>query len=396
MFAEYIALAFRDFAGNKMRTLLSMLGIVIGVASVVIVTSFGTSATVSIQNDIASTGMESLTLAAGRDAEGIERYFTEELGDELEKFDGIRVAAPTDQTNANLRAGHEEYPGATVMGVTSAFTGIYNYELVDGRFLTADENERRRNVVVLGSEIAEVLFPDGDGVGQYIKIFRDDQAKSFKVIGIMEEKTATFGLSFDSSLYIPYETFIKRIKKLDYVVRFSIGTEKGADVLEIQEELETYMTELTGSDEMFRVMSPSTIAEMFTTVTQTIQSLLTAVAGISLLVGGIGIMNIMLVSVSERTKEIGIRKALGASPVTIRGQFLTEAVCLTLSGGAAGILIGTLLSFFALKSLGWSFAPNYSAYLVALLFSSGVGIFFGWYPAARASKLDPIMALSYE
>ena len=283
-----------------------------------------------------------------------------------------------------------------MLGVQASFPGIYSYQSASGSFLSEEDGQKRRSVVVLGAEVAAVLFPDGGALDQYVRIYRKGVARSFKVIGVMKEKTGTMGLDFDGSAYVPFETYSARLERLENVQRYAMGTATGADVLEVAGRVEKFFTRLTGNTDSFRVMSPSTIAEMFTNVTRTLNLFLTGVAAISLVVGGIGIMNIMLVSVAERTREIGIRKALGAAPRAIRGQFLTEAVTLTLVGGLAGMALGTALSFLATALLKWSFAPQAASYALAVACSSAVGIFFGLYPAARAARLQPVEALSFE
>ncbi len=195
---------------------------------------------------------------------------------------------------------------------------------------------------------------------------------------------------------MPVSTYDSRLQKIDTVRQFGVTTEEDADVLVVAENLTNWFTELFGSEDEVRVMSPATMAEMFTGITETLNLFLSGVAAISLVVGGIGIMNIMLVSVSERTREIGIRKALGATPRVIKRQFLIEAAALTTIGGTLGVVLGLGLSAMAINALGWAFSINIPAVLGAVIFSGLVGIFFGLYPAARASKLDPVAALASE
>jgi putative ABC transport system permease protein len=307
---------------------------------------------------------------------------------------GIEDIVPTNQENYTLKYGRETYDGR-VMAVTEEYRDIFDYEVETGRFLSEEDDEGRKSVIVLGSEVAETLFPEGDAVGQYVRLVKD-QARSFKVVGVMSPRSSSIGVNFDTSSYVPYDTFTQRLHRIDTVGSFAIGTEAGADVLAISDELEHYLAGVTGNPDAYRIVSPTTIAEVATGVTSTLNLLLGGVAAISLLVGGIGIMNIMLVSVAERTREIGTRKALGASPRVIRGQFLTAAVSLTLVGGVLGMLLGSLISFFVTKQFDWSFTPQMSAFALGFLFSSFVGVFFGLYPAIRASNLDPVVALTFE
>jgi len=395
MFKENIKLALKAMMGNKLRTLLSLLGIVIGVGSVITILTLGESATKSITQSIVESGLETISLfSTSNDNKSIQREFNEELpGKILENVEGVSTVLATNSTRANLRNGQvsESY---SVMGVPANYAEVLDYTAAEGTFFTGKDDGDTRQVVVLGTEAAEALFPDGDAIGSYVSIFRN-QAKSYRVVGVMEEKAASFNLQFDSSVYIPYNTYIQRMEKVEIVGSYLIRTETGSDVLEVTDFLETYLDKLVGEGN-YRVFSPSTIAEMATSVTGTLSLVLAAIAAISLLVGGIGIMNIMLVSVAERTKEIGIRKALGAPPRVIRGQFITEAVTLTLIGGIIGVIFGTGVSLLVTNMLGWSLFPQYLSYLLAVGFSMLVGIFFGWYPAMKASKLDPIEALNYE
>ena len=395
MFKENIKLALKAMLGNKLRTLLSLLGIVIGVGSVITILTLGESATKSITQSIVESGLETITVfATSPDIKAIQYEFNEDLPEKIiDNVSGISTVLAVNSSKATLRNGQvsETY---TVMGIPANYADVLDYTSSEGSFFSESDNQGARQVVVLGADAAESLFPEGNAVGSYVSIFRN-QAKSYRVVGVMSEKAASFNLQFDSSVYIPYNTYIQRIDKVEIVGSYMIRTEPEVDVLEVSANLETYLDRLVGEGN-YRVFSPSTIAEMAGSVTETLSLVLAAIAAISLLVGGIGIMNIMLVSVAERTKEIGIRKALGAPPSVIRGQFITEAVTLTLIGGILGVIFGTGVSFLATNMLGWSLFPQYFSYLLAVGFSMLVGIFFGWYPAMKASKLDPIEALNYE
>lgn len=395
MFWENIKLALKAMLGNKLRTLLSLLGIVIGVASVIAILTLGESATKSITQSIVESGLETITIfSTSEDVKAVQREFTEALPEKIENnVAGVLTVLPSNSTRVTLRNG-QITSSNTVMGVPPEYAAVLDYEAESGAFFTEKDNTDTRQVVVLGAEVANTLFPDGDAVGSYISIFRT-QAKSYRVIGVMEEKSASFNLQFDSTIYIPYDTYIQRIQKVEIVGSYLVRVAPDTDVLMVSDALEVYLDGLVGEDN-YRVFSPSTIAEMATSVTGTLSLVLAAIAAISLLVGGIGIMNIMLVSVAERTKEIGVRKALGAPPSVIRGQFITEAITITLIGGLIGVLLGTGISLVATNVLGWGLYPQYYSYLLAVGFSMLVGIFFGWYPAMKASRLDPIEALNYE
>ena len=383
MFFENIKLSFKDFAGNKLRTFLSVLGIVIGVASIITITTLGQSASVSIKNQVATMGLETINIfTRGNDSES-RRIFTPELANKIkENVEGVKDAIPVNRSSMRLQRGRDTYQ-ANVTAVSASFTNVFDYETENGKFITDEDDLRRKSVVVLGAEAAIKLFPDGDAVGKYIRIYRK-QAKSFRVIGVMKTKTAVMGMDFDTSVYVPRRTYDQRLQHITRVRNYVIGTKKGGDVLSISNKIEDYLLKLTGDEESYKVVSPATIANIYTGITNTLNLFLTGIAAISLIVGGIGIMNIMLVSVAERTKEIGIRKALGATPKVIRGQFLVEAVVLTLFGGLIGIAFGVGMSYIITLFLKWLFAPKFSAFLLAVLFSSAVGIFFGLYPAVQA------------
>ena len=396
-FYENLKLALQNFAHSKLRTSLSALGIIIGVMSVIAITTLGGSATDSIQDSIVGAGLNSITVFAGRSApESVNRTFDLEFADRISaEVEGVAAAVPLVSSSFTVSYGKNQLEGIRVMASSPEYAEIYQYSVFSGEFLNEENDRRRESVAVLGAEIAESLFPDGDALGKRVRIFRN-QARSFKVIGVMESMADSMGNSFDSQIYVPVSTYDSRLQKIEKVNSYGVTAEAGSDVLEVSANLEDWFADLFGEEGAVRVMSPAGMADMFTGITQTMNLFLSGVAAISLLVGGIGIMNIMLVSVSERTREIGIRKALGATPRVIRRQFLFEAASLTTMGGIIGVIGGLGLSALGIKALGWSFSLNLPAVIAAVVFSTAVGIFFGLYPAARASKLDPVAALAYE
>jgi len=390
---ENIKLAFKDMMGSKMRTLLSLLGIVIGVASVIAILTLGQSATESITKSIVEGGLEMVTIFPDRSQKAASE-FSEDFGDKLMANVGdIETVLPVNSSSATVRNGQETL-SVTVNGVLSSYAEVLDYEAEDGAFFSLSDNITTRQVVVLGADVAEELFPDGNAVGQYISLFRK-QAKSYLVVAVMESKDSSFNLSFNSSVFIPYNTYAQRFTKPANVGSYVVRIADGADPLQVSDDVTAYLDALVGSD-AYNLFSPATLAEMATQITGTLSSFLAAIAAISLLVGGIGIMNIMLVTVAERTREIGVRKAMGASPRTIMGQFITQAIVLTATGGIIGIAFGTFVSWLVADVVGWGLYISYSSYLYAAGFSTLVGVFFGWYPAMKASKLDPIEALNYE
>ena len=392
MFFENIKLALSSMFSNKMRTFLSLLGIVIGVGSVVAILNLGESANQSITATMQVGGIDMVNvmpLGISRESE----QFNEEFSNSFAKnVDGISMVLPTVSSNANIRYG-KEIMNASITGVTSDYFNGSNLELLDGEFFSPEDNITRRQVVVLGHDLAEDLFPTGGAVGNYISIFRS-QAKKYLVVGVLDEKDTTIGSSYNNVAFIPFNTYDQRFRRVETVSSYIIKVKDGYSSIDVADDIESYLGSLT--DEGYIVYSPAQIVEMAGDVTTIFSSFLAAIAAISLVVGGIGIMNIMLVSVIERTREIGIRKALGATPKTIRGQFLVESITLTIFGGIIGIIFGGFVSYVIVNAAGWKLAFSWSAVALALGFSTLVGVFFGWYPAMKASKLDPIAALSYE
>ncbi len=392
MVRENIRMAFSSMAGNRLRTFLSLLGIMIGVASVVAILNLGRSASESIVASFDSGGLDTVSVMP-RGSARETMIFTEEFSYSLmSEIDGIKEVLPMVSSYANIRNGQEIAESVLVQGVTSGFFSSSSLSVSSGSFFSALDNINRRQVIVLGSELAEELFPSGDAVGRYVSVFRR-QAKSFLVVGVLEERDAAMGTSYNDAAFMPYNTYVQRFRRTDQVGTYMIKTADDADAIAVAEDIEEYLNQIAGSD-YYRIFSPATIKEMADSVTGTFSSFLAAIAAISLVVGGIGIMNIMLVSVVERTGEIGIRKALGATPSMIKSQFLVESVTLSLSGGAIGLIIGSLLSFAAVNAAGWEMHISGAAIVVSLIFSLAIGVFFGWYPAAKAAKLEPMAALS--
>lgn len=393
MIIENIKLAFGAMRGSKMRTLLSLLGIIIGVGSVVAILTIGDSASKSITDSISVGGLDMVTIypAVGQRSTGT---FTEEFGDTLMRdVEGIEMVLPQNSSNATVR-NNKQSMNATVTGVLSGYGDALNLEYAEGGFFSSLDNINRRQVVVLGSSIAAELFPEGPALGGYVSVFRN-QAKSYLVVGVLESKDATFNISYDNSIFIPYNTFEQRFRKNTSVGSYVLKIAEGYDTIEVSDKVTEDLDSLVGTDG-YSLFSPASLAEMATEITSTFSAFLAAIAAISLLVGGIGIMNIMIVTVTERRKEIGIRKALGATPNAIRMQFLVESATISLFGGVFGIIFGLVLSAVATYVMDWAYAVQWSACLIAFLFSAFVGVFFGLNPAARAAKLDPVEALASE
>ena len=391
MVRENIRMAIASMAGSRLRTFLSLLGIMIGVASVVAILNLGRSVTESMSSSFEVGGLDTISIMP-RGTARETMIFTEEFAYSLmSEIDGIREVLPVVSSAANVRNGQEISEGVMIQGVTSDYFASNSLEADDGAFFSAIDNINRRQVAVIGPELADELFPGENPVGKYISVFRH-QAKSFQVIGVLRERDEAQGTSYNYTLFIPYNTYVQRFRRTDQVGTYVVKTAEGYDATDVADDIEEYLDEIAGSD-YYRIFSPATIKEMADSVMSTFSMFLAAIAAISLVVGGIGIMNIMLVSVVERTGEIGIRKALGATPGAIRSQFLVESVTLSLSGGLLGLVIGTVLSMAAVNIAGWPLYISPGAILVSLAFSLAIGIFFGWYPAAKAARLEPMEAL---
>lgn len=394
MILENIKIALTSMVHNKMRTLLSLLGIIIGVGSVVAILNLGQSVTESITGSMNIGGLDLVSITPSGSGRS-NKTFDETFGIELEKnVDGIAGVTPILSSSGRIRS-NKDIMGVSVSGVETNYFNIHGLELLYGNFFSAQDNINRRQVVVLGSEIAKELFPVGNAVGSYISLFRN-QSKRYLVVGVLEEKDASLSGSYNNSIFIPFNTYSQRfIRVTGSVSSYSVKVEEGYDPTVIADQIKEYVEDLVGENKA-SVFSSASLVEMAGEVMNTLSSFLAAIAAISLLVGGIGIMNIMLVSVAERTREIGVRKALGASPKIIRAQFLVEAITLTLFGGIIGLLFGGFVSYAIVNIVGWNLYFSFSAVVISLGFSMLVGIFFGWYPAMKASKLDPIESLSYE
>jgi len=393
---ENIKIALRSFSSRRMRTILSILGIIIGICSVVIITSLGTSAQANIRKSISGTGLGAITLFAGRDLED-RSVLTEALAQEIKQaVPNIQFGIPVFRRSFQLRYGKNTYQNAQAIAVSPEFKEIFKVTMQQGAFISEEDNQERRQYIVLGSEVANALFSDGEAVGKYLRLFRGQTVKNFKVIGVLPEREDTMGMSFNTAVFIPHQTYKTKLYKPDAVDMYIFSVASEDQVLDTSNAINSYLARRFKSSAAFRVMSLASVANMASSVMEALYLLLTGIAAISLLVGGIGIMNIMLVSVTERTKEIGIRKAIGAPPGVIRAQFLIEAVTLTAVGGIIGLVVGNLTSLVITSFLGWPYALNIWANLLALLISSSIGIFFGYYPAVKASRLNPVEALSYE
>ncbi|MGD1823192.1 MAG: ABC transporter permease [Pleomorphochaeta sp.] len=395
MFWENIKLALSAMISSKMRTALSLLGIVIGVGAVVAILNLGDSATENITKSINAGGTDIIQIWT-QPNERTEDVFTSEFSQTIKQsVSGIDEVIPQMMSSALIRA-NQEGVNAQIMGTETSFFDAQQLVFEKGSSYTVQQNINNEEVVVLGNEIAKDLFNLENPIGKRVNfIMSSGIVKSYEVVGVLEDKEQSFTMSFNNSVYIPFNTFTTKLVHVKVVSSYIVKTNKNYNTIEVSDNVNKFLDTSVGNDS-YQSFSPAMITTMASEVTATLSLFLAAIAGISLLVGGIGIMNIMLVSVAERTKEIGVRKALGASPSVIRGQFIVEAVTLTLIGGFLGILFGSFISYAVTNIAGWTLTLSYKSFIVAVGFSMFVGIFFGWYPAMTASRLDPIEALNYE
>jgi putative ABC transport system permease protein len=412
LLSENFKIALRALRANKMRSVLTMLGIVIGVSTVVALLSIGKGATASITSEIQSSGSNLLTVSPGRSQFGpggdgasqqqSHLYYTdyELLARGVE--DNITSIVPTYESSYIVKYGDESF-SVNVTGVTQQYQDVRSYDVASGRFITDGDNKSQSKVAVLGSQTAEDLFGGLSPIGKTISI----NGIKFEVVGVFESKGSSGFGSSDDAVFIPLDTGYDKVfgstanyngKKTVNNIIVSVKTTDLMDTVSAQME---YMLrrshKLETADESdFNIMNQTDTLDTLSSITNTLTIFLGAIAGISLLVGGIGVMNIMLVSVTERTKEIGLRKAVGATRNQILTQFLFESVTLSLLGGLIGILFGVGIALLFSATGLISSVITVDSILIAFFFTLAIGLFFGIYPAFRAANLHPMVALRYE
>ena len=383
----------QNFKRNKTRTFLSLLGVIIGVAAVIIITSMGESSTKQVQDTFGTNGLDIVEIRSGfmrRNRDSITVVFDESFRENL--FDGVKDIKKIwykNSLSATLSVG-EVSASVSCTAIEYGYLEMYGFQLEEGKFFSVSDVEEGMQKIILSHDMAEQLFPDGNALGQKIMLVVDKVTFGFKIVGITKDQTT--GMETGTA-FIPRGFYSKKIKpnpSADSVLVQVTSQEKSSPMVQT---LTSYCKNLTGTDSV-RVNSMKTMIEQVSKITETMSLLLAAVAAISLLVGGIGIMNIMIVTVTERRQEIGIRKALGANQKDIMQQFLIESASITVIGGILGIIFGILISLVLEYIKGMSFALSFQACIVSFVFSLFVGIFFGINPALRAAKLDPVVSLS--
>ncbi len=389
---------------NKMRSFLTMLGIIIGVSTVITMVALGTGTQNSIQSSIANLGTNTITVSAWAvrqggarsGAYGSSRLTVQDSEAIRESVPDLAQVSPITQNTAQVIFQEQNW-STTVVGCAEGYQAIKSWNLTRGRFITDEDVRGRVKVCVLGATVADELFASVNPVGQSVRINKTPVL----VIGVLEAKgDGGFGPSQDDTVLVPYTTAMYRLFSLRYLrnIQCSAKSEDTVDtcVDDITALLRSRHRLQDSDEDDFRVNTQAELASMMAESTQTFTLFLGGIASVSLLVGGIGIMNIMLVSVTERIREIGIRMALGAKGSDILRQFLVESLMLSLVGGVIGVLLAFVLTTLASKFMSMSMQISPAAIIMAVLFSATVGVFFGLYPAVQASKLDPIQALRHE
>jgi putative ABC transport system permease protein len=388
---------------NKMRSLLTMLGIVIGVGCVIVVVAIGNGATKSIQDTINSLGSNFIMIFPGTTTQGGARMFSGSSTLTIEDADAIKAecpavayVSPNLRTSAQVVAGELNW-GTSVYGVGVDWPFIRAWNVADGGFFTDSDVRAGAKVAILGATVSENLFPAGDAVGQIVRV----KNVPFKVIGVLDRKGgSTMGQDQDDQIIAPYTTVMKRLMGQNKLSMLYASARSPEQVQEAQEQMDALLRQRhripPGGDPDFMMRSQEEIASAQDAQMKILRTLLLSIAAISLLIGGIGIMNIMLVSVTERTREIGIRMAIGAKGRHVLLQFLFEAITLSIVGGLLGVAIGIGVSSLVAKLLKWPIFVSPSSILIAFGVAAAVGVFFGFYPARKAARLDPIDALRYE
>jgi putative ABC transport system permease protein len=397
LFEDFIN-ALRNFKSNKSRTILSRLGIIIGVASVIMVTTIGLSSTEDVMRTLGSSQLDLVQVRPGwamRRSQEIQ--FDEKFRAELSaSIPGVKDIIYNNDFGGRLRNGGLE-TSVSIHGVEDGYFEMMGQKLDYGRFFLVSEQVLGSQKIVLGSEVVRFLFPEGEALGKRVLLQMDGYQMSFEVAGVLAEMDSIVFESPNQSAFVPRKVYSRRINPSNLYADVAIVQAFDQnDTPRIQRDIETLVTEKTGNPQAAYIFSMQSMLDQIDQVTRSMNLLLSGIAGISLLVGGIGIMNIMIVTVTERKKEIGIRKALGASPAAIRLQFLVESATITLLGGIIGIGLGLLFSAAIVSSFHWVLVIRWQSCLSAFLFSAVVGIFFGLHPAIRAAKLDPVEALAGE
>jgi putative ABC transport system permease protein len=399
-----IKVAFKSIVKNKMRTLLTMLGIIIGVAAVIVMVAIGKGAEKRIQDQIASMGTNLIMIFPGSmQSRGVRMGADSGVRLSLDDVDRLRKNSTlVDAVSPVVRAGVQVIGGSgnwntSVYGGSEQYLEIRDWPLTSGDNFTANDIRAQNKICIIGQTIVKNLFPNEDPVGQQLRL----RNVPFKIIGVLKERGQNaFGMDQDDVIIAPYSTVLYRLSGHVHINQILARASSLEQMSQAQAEITAIMREShklpEGEDDDFTVRNQTDIASTAQETTQVLTILLASIASISLLVGGIGIMNIMLVSVTERTHEIGIRMAIGARSRDILVQFLIEAIVLSLSGGLIGVMIGFGATWIVHQTTGWNTVIAPVNVFLSFGFAGAVGVFFGYYPARKAAALNPIEALRYE
>ncbi len=395
MFDDFL-FALRNFRRNKIRSFLSLLGIIIGVASVIVITSLSESATKSIKDSYGSAGLDIVKISSGfmQRRRTSTLTFNETFREDLfNSIPGIKQIQYTNNLSTTLGLGDTSVT-ANATAIEYGYLDMVGIKLEEGSDFNVSDNVTGQQKIIIGKEIADALFPEGNAVGNVITLVTDNTTFSFQIIGVLASSTGME--STDNAAYIPRGFYAKKIMPSPNASTIVVQCTSENIASKVADSIKSFIEELSGSAYSARVTSMQAMLEQYEEVSGTVSMMLSGIAAISLLVGGIGIMNIMIVTVTERRREIGIRKALGATPSVIKIQFLVESAMITVVGGIIGIFVGIGISAILAVVMKQPFAIQWSACFIAFVFSAAIGIFFGLSPASRAAKLDPVEALSSE
>jgi len=410
-YSNLLKIAFVAIAANKMRSFLTALGIIIGVASVITMLAIGQGSKKSIQANIAEMGSNMIMIQPGadmrggvrQDASSMETLKLNDYTSIKEECNYVKGVSPTVQSSGQWIYGNNNTP-SSIYGVSQDYFEIRQLSISDGEMFTDADIKASAKVCILGQTVIDNLFPDGnDPIGKVIRF----NSIPFRVIGVLKKKGYnSFGMDQDNLVIAPYTTVMKRIMAQTYLggITCSAVTEGVTDkaieeittILRRNHKLKEGTEEMEGDADDFNIRSQEELSSMMNSTTDMLTILLGCVAGISLIVGGIGIMNIMYVSVTERTREIGLRMSVGARGIDILNQFLIEAILLSVTGGIIGVLIGVGTSYAINALAHWPIHIQPWSIIMSFAVCTFTGIFFGWYPAKKAAKLDPIEAIRYE
>lgn len=403
-FINLLKIALKALNNNKLRCFLTMLGIIIGVASVITMLAIGQGSKDSIREQISEMGSNMIMIHPGSMQRGGIRQSADDMQtlkvedyEAMRSIPGVAAVSPSVNSGGQLVNGNNNYP-STIYGITSDYLDIRKLKVKEGSMFTDHEIKLASKVCVLGKTVVDNLFPDGeDPVGHVIRFGKIP----LTVIGVLESKgTNSMGMDQDDVVLAPYTTVMKRILAIDYIQgMFASAIDEGRTdrvIDDVTAMLRARHKLRADEDDDFEIRSQQELSEMMNSTSDMMTVLLACIAGISLLVGGIGIMNIMYVSVTERTREIGLRMSIGARGLDILSQFLIEAVIISVTGGIIGILLGCLASWLVNLIAHWPVSVQAYSVVLSFLVCTITGVFFGWYPAKKASNLDPIEAIRYE